>query len=181
MLEDEASSSHDEQQKEFIHKEIKYIQSELANREKGLGSQVSSNVTLSVNTRNEDGSMSVKPIMTVEIPNALTKAKAKLEQAVHLISVNISNVFLDIKTAFSKYIANPNKKEPEKKASQVQTPRLETKSAQTVKFDVPDKKHQSEKEPMFSIDKIQSDEYTPTSSKDKDTDKTKTKKNDIHL
>ena len=187
MLEDvidrlmsQAQDPHNNNVQDLILKEIKLVKQELSDREKGHNNQVSTNVTLSVNTHNNDGSMSVKPIMTVEIPNALTKVKAKLKWATHLISVSISNVFLDIKTAFTTSGAKQNKNIPKKTINRRHTLRSETDTAQTAKPDISGKERQSEKEePMFSISKIKSDKYASTSSKDKNA--VRTKNNDLDL
>lgn len=177
----QAQDPHNSNAKDLILKEIELIRQELADRVRGHNNQVSSNIALSMNTRNEDGSVPVEPIMSVEIPNALTKANGKVEQAAHLIGVSLSNVFSDIKTAFTKLIAKPDKKEPKKKPNQSQTakPNPKPQAVRTDKPDLPDKEREPEKQPLFSIAEIKSDRYAPTSSKDKDIGRTKNNDLDI--
>lgn len=174
----QAQDPHNSNVKDLILNEIKAVNAEIEKREKMPNAKVSSKITLTKETQNENGTMSVK-LVTLETPKALTKAKSKIEKGTHTAESSIYNFFSDIKDKLKKAVSMFGK---EKRAAEQVKKKPVKPERRTVKPTVPpipEKKDEQEKEPLFSIAEISSDKYAPTSSKDKDIGRDK--KNDLDL
>ncbi|MCM1008295.1 MAG: PBECR4 domain-containing protein [Ruminococcus flavefaciens] len=168
----QAQDPHNSDVKDIILNEIKAVNAEIEKREKMPNTKVSSKITLTKETQNENGTMSVK-LVTLETPQALTKAKSKIEKGTHTAESSIYNFFSDIKDKLKKAVSMFGK---EKRAAEQVKKKPVKPERRTVKPTVPpisEKKYEQEKEPLFSIAEISSDKYAPTSSKDKDIGRTK--------
>lgn len=117
--------------------------------------------------------------MSIEIPHALTEIKVKAEQAVHLISIGISNVLSDIIDTFKKAASILGKNNQGRSEEKSKTAKPERKPIQPHAVEKPDEKSCQDKEPLFSIAEIKSDKYAPVSSKDKSIEKSH--KNDLDI
>lgn len=163
----QAQDPHNSDVKDLILNEIKAINAEIANREKAPNAQLSSNIMLMKGTRHEDGTVSVKPIITIETPHALTKAKTKIEKGTHIAESKLFNFFSDIKETLKKAASMFGKKKQNAEQIKKQTVKTERRAAQPTVPPIHKKKSKREKEPLFSVAEISSDKYAPTSSKDK--------------
>lgn len=170
----------------LIEQEIKTIRNEIIRRETEKNAELPSSITIAKSIRNDNGTISMtKPLVTIETPQAVIKAKSQIEKGTHLADSSIRNIFTDIKDSFKKVISKLNKKTPERKPSKGSSVKSKSRAAQTVKpktsvqMPIKEQKLEEEKVPMFSIAELQSDKYAPTSSKDKDSGRTK--KNDLDL
>ena len=167
----QSKDPHNNDVKDLIIKEVDLIKAELANREKNA--ELSSGITIMKSVRNEDGTiLTAKPLVTIETPKAVIKAASTIKRAAHFVGISVADIFSNIKDVF-------NKKAPESKSTKSKPIKPETKAIQSVKSEMPVQEHGQEKEPLFSIAELKSDKYAPTSSKDKDIDRTK--KNDLDL
>lgn len=165
---------HNSDVKDLILKEVELIKAELASREKTH--EMSSGITIVRSVRHSDGTVSMtKPIVTIKIPQVITKAESAIKRAAHFVAINAADIVSNIKNSFSK----PNKKTLPPKPTKSQTVKPELKAVQSVKSKMPVQEHEQEKEPLFSIAEVKSDKYAPTSSKGKDI--SRTKKNDLDL
>lgn len=160
----------------LIEQEIKAIQNEIIKREIEQNSELPSGIQIAKFVRHNDGTVSMtKPIVTIKIPQVITKAESAIKRAAHFVTINAADIVSNIKNTFSK----PNKKTPTKKPIKRQTVNPKPKAVQSVKPKMPVQEHEQEKEPLFSIAEVKSDKYAPTSSKGKDI--SRTKKNDLDL
>lgn len=177
----QAQDPNNRQAKDLILKETELIKTELVNREKSKNAELSSSITIMKSVHNNDEIISLKPLVTIETPKSLTKAKSKIEKGTHLADSSIRNISSDIKSFLKKVVSKFKNNAPEKKPTQSQTVKSKPKAVQSVKPKMPvqTQKQEKEKIPMFSISELQSDKYAPTSSKDKDIGRTK--KNDLDL
>ncbi|MCM1529778.1 MAG: PBECR4 domain-containing protein [Alistipes sp.] len=175
----QAQDPHNSDVKDLILNEIKAVNAEIEKREKVPNAKLSSKITLTKETQNEDGTMSLKPIISIETPQALTKAKSKIERGTHTAESKVYNFFSDIKDILKKAASMLDKKK--RAAEQVKKPSVkhERKAAQPTIPSAPEKKDEQEKEPLFSVAEISSDKYAPTRSKDKNVGLDK--KNDLEL
>ena len=170
----------------LIKQEIKTIQNEIIRRETEKNAELPSSITIAKSVRNDNGTISMtKPIVTIETPQSVIKAKSQIEKGTHLADSSIRNIFTDIKESFTKDISKLNKKTPERKPSKDSSAKLKSRAVQSVKSKTPvqvpvqAQEQEKEKVPMFSISELKSDKYAPTSSKDKDI--RISKKNDLDL
>lgn len=185
-LTSQAQDPNNKQAKNFILREIEIIQAELANRERTPNNEIPSGITIAKSVRHDNGTVSMtKPIVTIETPQAVIKAKSQIEKGTHLADSSIRNIFTDIKDSFKKAISKLNKKTPERKPSKGKSVKPKSRVVQSfkpktsVQMPVKEQKYEEEKVPMFSVSELQSDKYAPTSNQDKDI--CKNKKNDLDL
>lgn len=176
----QAQDPHNSEVKDLMLKEIDLIKQVITDREQSHAAQTSVNVTLSINTSDDSGTVSVNPIMSIKIPHALTKVKGKAKLAAHLVSVSVSNFFTDISDSFKKaalMFRNNDRDESKKKVHS-----SKPKKKPPVKSGKPEKpvdESTQDKEPLFSIAEIKSDRYAPVSDKEKSKDKAKNNNLDI--
>lgn len=185
-LTSQAQDPNNKQAKNLILREIEIIQAELVNREKNSNNEIPSSITIAKSVRNDNGTISMtKPLVTIETPQAVIKAKSQIEKGTHLADSSIRNIFTDIKDSFKKVISKLNKKTPERKPSKGSSAKPKSRVVQSVnpktsvQMPAKEQKLEEEKVPMFSISELKSDKYAPTSSKDNDI--SRTKKNDLDL
>lgn len=177
----QAQDPNNKQAKNLILKEAEFIKAELANREKSKNAELSSSITIMKSVHNNDEIISLKPLVTIETPKSVIKAKSKIEKGTHLADSSIRNVFSDIKSLLKEAVSKFKNNVPEKKSTKSQTVKSKPKAVQSFKPEMPvqAQKQEKEKVPMFSIAELQSDKYTPTSSKGEDIGRTKN--NDLDL
>lgn len=172
-LTSQAESQKNPDLKRLIEQEIKFVQGEMAKHEQSQTSELSSGIKISKSVINNNGTMAINPTGTIEQPKALVEIMSKIEKS-------IDNFLSGIKSTLSKLTAKPDKESPKKSSAKHQAVKPKSpKAARTIKSDMPKAVREQENEPLFSVSKIKSDKYSPTSSKDKTVDRIK--KNDLDL
>lgn len=95
---------------ELIEKEIKSIQNEIISRESNKNTDLSSDITIMQSVRNDNGTITMtKPIVTIETPQTVIKAKSQIEKGTHLADSSIRNFFTDIKDLFKNLFKKQDK------------------------------------------------------------------------
>lgn len=171
-LNSQLADPHNSEVKEHISEEIAFVQSLIDNFEKNKGKDTHiSGISVTQNVQQPDGTLAMKPMVTIKVPSSLTDTTTKVESKAHLISGIISSLVSDsynfIKKSFRK-IKQALSPSPALRSKTHRSISKSQKAAPPKKDSSHDKnveksENKPKQEARFSLSDLNSSKYAPRS------------------